>query len=400
MDLLTSSPGPSQWVLSPPGDFCHAGHALFSVNRFLVPLFRMGWVTILAFHSVLFCFYFSMVPWRNCVPLSSWGFVGLCAAAVFYTLSPSGMKSGCFSDRITRLKTNVEVRKLQFADICFWKSLWLCWQQHLPGVTELGCAKIAGQVRELRNTCLVLTWRADLCLSFSGNDTGAIEVVDCRQISFSVAEKLEVWPDLLLEMIRISILRSPNSIPHSFRGLGLRYCKWLICFDVDGAGPFTSWAFGPNTGSQPSSHWVYLVLECKMIAGLSLHVFLSEHRFTFYLYLYEICTILYSVLFCLMSCSFHILGPIHEVLTPSFEPIITFLTNKWFSIGYEYVVTEAAGTGGRFEADKLIVEPRFPSLGHLWTSLVPADPVGMAVPHVTSVLINCLCWLFPGEGWW
>lgn len=205
-----------------------------------------------------------MVPWRNCVPLSSWGFVGLCAAAVFYTLSPSGMKSGCFSDRLTRLKTNMEVRKLQFTDICFWKSLWLCWQQHLPGVTELGCAKIAGQVRELRNTCLVLTWRADLCLSFSGNDTGAIEVVDCRQISFSVAEKLEVWPDLLLEMIRISILRSPNSIPHSFRGLGLRYCKWLICFDVDGAGPFTSWAFGPNTGSQPWSHWVYLVLEVRL----------------------------------------------------------------------------------------------------------------------------------------
>ena len=67
-------------------------------------------------------------------------------------------------------------------------------------MTELGCARIVGQVRELRNTCLVLTWRADLCLSFSGNDTGATEVVIVDLPVCSVAEKLEVWPESLLEM--------------------------------------------------------------------------------------------------------------------------------------------------------------------------------------------------------
>lgn len=176
-------------------------------------------------------------------------------------------------------------------------SLWLSWQQRLSGVTELGCARIVGQVRELRNTCLVLTWRADLCLSFSGNDIGATEVVIVDLPVCSVAEKLEVWPESLLEMWSGFLFWGAQiPIPYSFRGLGLSYCKWLICFDVHGAGHFTSWAFDPNTGSQPSSHWAYLVLQVRLQDGLSVSVFLGEHGFTFYLYLYEICTILSLVL--------------------------------------------------------------------------------------------------------
>lgn len=101
------------------------------------------------------------------------------------------------------------------------------WQRHLSGVTERGCARTVGQVRKMTNTRPVLAWRVDLFLNLS-----------------------------------VSVKWCQSDLDGDCRLASLQ-----CCFDVSGAGHFTSWAFDPDTGSQPSSHWAYLIHEARLQNG-------------------------------------------------------------------------------------------------------------------------------------
>lgn len=106
-----------------------------------------------------------------------------------------------------------------------------CWQQHLSGVTERGCARTVGQVRKTTNTRPVLAWRVDLFLNLSLSVKWCWSDLDgdCRLASLQCCRETGGEARVPYgNVISVFLSGDPTFLYSSaLEGWVLSYCKWL-----------------------------------------------------------------------------------------------------------------------------------------------------------------------------